>query len=413
MIKKFIKVFSLIVMLLVVGLSSTCFAAVTVTEENLKTALQEFQASEANEDGYTITMANNIISVTLEGETYNLSYDISGEKPTFTYEVPIQKGMSYDEFEKKCGDALMLPMIGYIAVANIQGVELEDATTYFTFAYLSAAMGSGSISLENSYIIVDDLNVSEGVTIQKDPNDTKTIYTSEFGDRVIEYTNSLYKEKQTMQDSEGITSFIYTLENTEKTDTSCKLISKIEVDVNADYSKLNGYLEQKIGVSKDNADYVVNLKVGQKCKLETKEKISGHGGDFSCIEFNDDKTEITALKVGKVRGTLYLGNNAQIKKTIYITIEENPGNTILDTITVNLDSPKDTVTEKNEIDKNIIITDEDKENTISNKVEKEDNSSDDLPQTGLNNFILIASIIIGVIAIIITGTKMKKYKEIK
>ena len=48
-------------------------------------------------------------------------------------------GMSYEEFKKKT-DNLILPMLGYIAVANIQGVEIKDASAYFLFSYLGSAL---------------------------------------------------------------------------------------------------------------------------------------------------------------------------------------------------------------------------------------------------------------------------------
>lgn len=410
MIKKSIKF--LILMLLVTVLSSNCFAAVAVTEENLKTALQSFQNSEENDEGYTVTMANNTISISGEGETYNLSYDISGEKPIFTYEVPIQKGMSYEEYQKRCEDTLTAPMLGYFAIAKIQGVEEKDIAAYFAFSYLSGALGNGFTTDGNTYVIVDDMNLSDGVTINKDQSSPNTIYTSEFGDRVIEYVNALYKEKQIIQDTTGINSYVMTIERKDVTETSCKIVSTVSVNLDADYSKIVGYAEKledeftpNTGITKDNADYVIELKVGQKCKLKSIQEITGYetyGG--SCIEFSDDRTEITGKKQGNAQGYIYVG---ETKKSIYIVVEENTGSAILETITVNVDSVQDTT-----IDKNIIITD-DEEDTTSNKVDKEDNSSDDLPQTGLNNFILVTSITLGVTAIVIYGIKIRKYKDVK
>ena len=408
--KKGIKVLILIVTLFVIILLSTSFAAVAVTEENLKAALLSFQSSEANEEGYAITMANNIMSITLEGENYNLSYDISGEKPTFTYEVPIQKGMSYEEYNKKCGDTLMLPMICYIGVANIQGVGLEDATTYFAFSYLSGALGGGFTTDENTYVIMDDMNLSDGVTINKDESSPNTIYTSEFGDRVIEYVNALYKEKQTIQDTTGINSYVMTIERKDVTETSCKIVSTLSVNLDADFSKIKGTAEgledsfsSNTGITKDNADYVIELKVGQKCKLKSMQEITGYetyGG--SCIEFSEDRTEITGKKQGDSQGYIYVGDT---KKSIYIIVEENTSNSVLQTITFDLD--------KNEIvntddDENIKNEDEDK-----NIIQDKEDTSSDLPQTGLNNFILIISIMLGIIVIVLYGIKIRKYKDVK
>ena len=153
--------------------------------------------------------------------------------------------MSYDEFKEKT-DNLILPMLSYIAVANIQGVDFEDSSAYFLMSYLGNAL-NGSWSSENSYVIIDDTNMSDGVTIDKDENDTKTIYVSEFGERVMEYVNNIYKDKQIIKDSsEGINSYEFIIEKKEETNTSCKLVSTLNVNLDADFSKLNGYADLKI-----------------------------------------------------------------------------------------------------------------------------------------------------------------------
>lgn len=384
--------------------TNICYATVvTVTDENLKVALQKFVSSEANEENYNITVSNNVINVIADNESYNLNYDLT-DKPTFSLEVPIQKGMSYEDFKKKT-DNLILPMIGYIAVANIQGVEVEDARAYFLLSYLESAL-NGSFSTENSYIIVDDLNLSEGVTIEK-TEDPKTIYTSEFGDRVIEYVNNMYKEKQSISDSTGINSYLLTIEKLDTTDTSCKLVSKLSVNLETDFSKIIGYTDQladsfmNSDITKENADLVVTLKVGQKCKIESTDKITGYEFyGYDCIELNDDNTEITATSVGTKNGYLYVGEG---KKTIYVTVEENTENATLETITLKIDSapevkPPDTNAEE-EKDKN----ESTKDNTMS---------SSKLPKAGIYGSILII-ILTFIIIMIVIGTKLRKFKDIE
>lgn len=273
MLKKIIS-FLLLIFIFVSLFANVCYATgVTVTDENLNEALQKFISSEANEKNYNISVSNNIINVIVDNESYALNYDLT-DKPTFSFEVPIQKGMSYDDFKKKM-DNLVLPMLGYVATANIQGVEIEDASAYFAFSYLGSAL-NGALSTENSYTIVDDLNLLEGVTIEK-TNDPKTIYTSEFGDRVMEYVNNTYKEKQSVSDSTEINSYLLTIERIDATDTSCKLVSTLSVNVDADFSKIIGYMdkiensfnkEEKVEGENSNKDDS-QIQVENKLDLDT------------------------------------------------------------------------------------------------------------------------------------------------
>ncbi|MBQ2938260.1 MAG: hypothetical protein IJE05_05240 [Clostridia bacterium] len=215
-------------------------ASVEVNKDNLETAFKGFVKSDSNEDNYAITVLDDTIKITVDGESYILNYDLT-DKPTFSMEVPIKEGMTYEEFKNET-DNLNLPMLGYMAVANIQGVAYEDSMGYFLLTYAEDAL-NGGFSTDDTYVIVDDMNLEDGVTIEKDENDTKTIYTSEFGNRVMEYTNSLYKDKQTISDSNEINSFTWTTEQSDVTDSSCSITSKLVVNMDADFSKLVGIMD--------------------------------------------------------------------------------------------------------------------------------------------------------------------------
>lgn len=245
MLKKFFSSWLALLLILVFICTNRCYAITSeVTEKNLGETFEKFISSNSNKENYKISVTNNTINIIEDDETYILYYDLTN-KPSFSLEIPIQKGMSYDEFRKKT-DNFMLPMLSYIAVANIQGVDFEDSSAYFLMSYTGNAL-NGSWSSENSYVIVDDTNMSDGVTIDKDENDTKTIYVSEFGERVMEYVNDIYKDKQIIKDSfEGINSYEFIIEKKEETNTSCKLVSTLNVNLDADFSKLNGYADLKI-----------------------------------------------------------------------------------------------------------------------------------------------------------------------
>ena len=245
MLKKIFSSWLALLLILVFICTNRCYAITAeVTEKNLGETFEKFISSNSNKENYKISVTNNTINIIEDDETYILYYDLTN-KPSFSLEIPIQKGMSYDEFKEKT-DNLILPMLSYIAVANIQGVDFEDSSVYFAMSYLGNAL-NGSWSSENSYTIIDDTNMSDGVTIDKDENNAKIIYVSEFGERVMEYVNATYKDKQTITDSsEGINSYEFIIEKKEETNTSCKLVSTLNVNLDADFSKLNGYADLKI-----------------------------------------------------------------------------------------------------------------------------------------------------------------------
>lgn len=347
-------------MVLIFLCTNICYATVVaVTDENLNESLLEFVSSEANEENYNITVSNNVITVIVDDESYTLNYDLSN-KPTFSFEIPIEKEMSYANFKEQT-DNLILPMIGYIAVANIQGVEFEDSSAYFLMSYLG---------------------------------------------------NATYKDKQTIKDSsDGINSYEWITERKDVTNTSCKLVSSLSVNFNADFSKLNGYSDQ-IGesflnkdITKENADYAITLKVSQKCRIETIENITGHElseSGYEYNEINENCAEITGKRVGKANGYIYVG---ETKKSIFITVEENTESTPLDTITLKINTTS--VTDKSDESDN-----KQEEKTNANSNNKNTISKTTLPKAGVNNIVCIV-MLFSLVLIIIFSIKLKKYEDIK
>lgn len=208
--KKTNKIAILSIIILLSSVLYNCYATgVAVTKENLNTAIQKYASLESNGENSEITVDDNTISIKNDESNYFLKYNLT-QKPTFTYEIPVKEGMNYADFKAQM-DCLNFPMIGYAAVANIQGVEINYALTYFSMIYLKSVL-NGSWSSEDSYVIYDDTQADDGVTIDRDEND-KTILVSEFGERVMEYVNATYKDKIVIQDSQdNINSFEWIIE---------------------------------------------------------------------------------------------------------------------------------------------------------------------------------------------------------
>ncbi len=399
--KKKICVIFLFLIFIFVNLCLTIsYAAVPVTDENLKESLEKFaEASLDSEEPYTISVQDKVITIKSGENELKLNYDLSTEKPTFSYEVDITKGMTYTEYTEKT-ENMLATIFGYIVVADIQGVDFEDSTEYFVSIIFQYALTAPS----SKYNIIDDLNTSVEKT--DDPN---TFYASEFPEKGMEYVNKVYENKQTMSDAEnGINSFEYSVEKKDIDADSCKLVSTISINLDADFSKINEMASfNPTGITKDNADYVINLKEGQKCKIDTEKTITGYESYGSCIDYDDEKYEIIAVEPGE--GILILDIDTEKNISFYITVEKNTNNEHLEDMVVSIEGDNQTGGDKTPTpDKET----PEKDNTKTPEKTDEGESQNKIPNAGLKGFLLFI-IAIFIIYIIKTAYKLKKYKDIK
>lgn len=226
-----------IFLITILNCCTVCSANVQITNENLTSAFQKFESSEENKDKYSIKLENNQIKVTTSnGEVYIVNYTLES-KPTFTLEMPVKDGMTYNDFKRQTQN-LIIPVIGYLAVANIQGIEYKDSKAYFN-SYLDYEF-NGFLSKDNPYVVFDDVNPGNNPVID---NNVTIINASEFSSRVMEYVKNVYKDKQTINDSDDINSFEWSIEKQDipNSTTTCKLISTVTINLDADFSKLKNY----------------------------------------------------------------------------------------------------------------------------------------------------------------------------
>ena len=377
---------------------------VEITKEKLNEKLQElkeYMNSDNDDDNSkveSIAVNDNIIEITTDKDKYEINYEIQDNKVVFSSETEIKQGMSYEEYKRNTSNIDSV-FYGYFAVSNILGIKYEDSFMYYALVKLSSI--NGTFDTSNSYTIVTP---APGVTIVPDD---KTIISTEFGNKAMEYFNSVYKEdKYTYNDSEQYNTFECVTEKKDKVDTSCKLLETLTINTDADFSKISGASDSSFdgGVTKDNADYVYTLKVGQKIKFETTQKYSGYSCVGTGIELSENKNELIATEVGTAKGNITFGN---ITKSFYITVEENTNNEQLEDITIKIDS-EDTKTE----DTKTPTTE------TTSKTETVKNNSDsttaktELPKTGINTIVYITMAIVG-IAVVSFIILNKKYKDIK
>ena len=381
--------------------------------EYVKFLNEKFQELKDNDSEIEkIVTGDNVIEVIKNNDKYEIEYEIEEDKVTFSIEAEVKQGMSWEEYTKLFGDSTGdasdgniedgLAM-GYYAVANILGAEYKSAAWYYTLTRIEGYKGKYAKS--DKWIIMKD---AEGVTeIKTDSSEEKVLNTKDFANRTMEYFNSIYKDDTyTYEDSNHCNTYKSITEKKEKTDTSCKLIEKIIINTNADFSKLKVDMDSVLdnGVTEENADYVYTLKVGQKIKFETSQKYSGYSCVGTGIELSEDKNELIATEVGTAKGNITFGN---ITKSFYITVEENTNNEQLEDITIKIDS------DDSKIEDTKIPTTE-----ITSKTETVKNNSDsttaktELPKAGINTIIYITMAIVG-IAVATFIILNKKYKDIK
>ena len=271
--KRYKRIIVMIMFILILLLlTNFCYAKpIEVTEEKLRESFKELEKN--NKDYKSFNVNDKQIIFSSDKETYNVDYDLDKE-PTFSTTISVKKGMTYEEFKKLIG-LLQFPALGYMAVANIQGETLENAVAYISIQVLGDALSNGFTA--DSYVILDDTNSG---TMQKGSS-SKIIYASEFGDRVMEYVNSVYASKQTIEDKEIANTFTWTIERTNVTETSCDIVSKLVVNLDGDFSKIkeanDSIAEDIFGQTNDNKGNETNTlnknKANEKNELASLEGV--------------------------------------------------------------------------------------------------------------------------------------------
>ena len=243
-----IKIIFVINLLIILLYNNISFAALDgITKETLQEAcnqlILEQKQSSSNTGGVdklTVEVLDNIMKLDKNNLPYqDISYNIDNN-PTFSYEITINQGISYDEYGE-LQDKLSNVVMGYLACAKIENVNSSDALLYYG---LSPLIQDGEFKLDFSfdsstydgYTIIDDTTMDPDVTLSSYDHDHE-ILVSDFGNRVLEYADYQYKNDFNYSDSPNNT---YSLEvkTTEKTDTYRKVKSTLIVNKNGNFSEI-------------------------------------------------------------------------------------------------------------------------------------------------------------------------------
>lgn len=230
--------------ILIIVLLSICIPSyasiLEVDKEKLEKSFDRIFTDDP-EDNLTLTsdvklkdITNSTIELEFDGQKIQMNYEITENSVVFKQVVKIKDGMSYEEYQKEI-DKLTLPLLGYVAVADVAGVELEKTLTYLMSTMLKTALGKiqfGTDSLKNGYMIVDD-----GIEVESNQNLT-VIKKSEFGKYAIEYAKATYENIQQYNDASDFNTYIIQYAKNEE-EGVYTIGCAVTANLKADFSPIN------------------------------------------------------------------------------------------------------------------------------------------------------------------------------
>ena len=197
-------------------------AEITLTEDLLEQgikSLTEDLKNNSEEQDYsdniiTLDKTNKQLIITTDDETLKSYYKINDNNTiTFTTSGRFYKGMTYEEY-KNADIGLVMGMIEYGIISQINKVKIKDSMVYYGLSILQFALGpsTGTGSSKPSFIVVPDdqeTTADEGVQVIKE---------SEFGQYSLDLAKKQYADsfnKQVLKDDqEGmINSYFYGYSN--------------------------------------------------------------------------------------------------------------------------------------------------------------------------------------------------------
>lgn len=135
---------------------------------------------------------NKTLEVTSDGQTEKAYYKINDDNTiTFTTYSRYFKGMTYEEYQAQ-DNGTSIGAMGYLLIANMNNIKIEDAGFYFLFSVLALGLSeSGEDGLTPGFMIIPDDadgSESEGILVIKE---------SEFGQYALEVVKNQYGDLST------------------------------------------------------------------------------------------------------------------------------------------------------------------------------------------------------------------------
>lgn len=236
-----------ILVVIMIMLNFNTYAAVPVTRENLKQSMEKvFKESFGEKEEYEFTMGDgDYFIVKYDNKDYKINFDLNSGNPRFFIENVITKDTSYTKF-KENGDSVIFFVFGYAAIADIQGVESQYAYAYSMITLLEGVFNL-SEEREKDYkdvkIVSDDYVAEEGEVVIRD---------SEYGEKMIEIYDDIYKEPASFTDE--CNTYTFNMKNEYVDENTRKIVFEMIVNPEADFSKIVEYIEEKGKEMQDSFD---------------------------------------------------------------------------------------------------------------------------------------------------------------
>lgn len=419
--KTFTKIIIILISFLIINVSA---AEVNITVEKLQEA-----AEKLNKEQETIKYAvdNSTINITAideytnSTEKYKVYYDIENGTISFIANKEIKRGMSYNDY-KKIVDSDTYSIYIYPLVARIYDVSFEDAYYYYMTAY-SNSYSSQYIKTASAKHKYEVIEVAEGMTIDDYYflENVTVIDSKDFGNYVIEYIEDRYPQMIIYEDNEtlitnetGYSTYKYVFSAENQDENTTIIFEKFSINNVSNFSKIKGfekklddaYTPEKIkNMTKENADYYVELQVGQKLIINSEKKgyrtVSTKYAFAELLNSENNQLIFLGKKEGVTKALFSFEEG--VEKTLYIEVVPNTTDGGIKNIEINYGFQNND--EPNEKPNNDIKNETKKEekNETENQTKKEN------PDTGIKISISVMSLLLisGVIGYIYLNKKKK------
>ena len=161
--KIFLKIMIIFTICFMINFITDNIFASKIIKDDLNNSLKKL--NEFDKDINCISLTEDTINLKYYNNNYIIKYDLNGN-PKFEFTIDVKKGMSYNEFFGELENLVEIPGIGYTSIASYYGVEVEDSLSYYFYNYLIESLKQASEE-KNYYVIIDDVNVSDDVKIDK------------------------------------------------------------------------------------------------------------------------------------------------------------------------------------------------------------------------------------------------------
>ena len=201
----------LAIMFILLSISVISNAAMEITEEKLEASFNKIVESlgiSEETNSYLLDKENDKILMSEDGVTHEVKYNLE-DKPKFYIDMKFEKSMTEEqarEEHQKPG----LTGDGFIFISDIIGIDIEDSAIYFLSKYMQIIEYKNNKNIE--YV------------------------------NGIEYAKTFYPDEINFLINDEM--FTMTVNKKQETDVEYILTAELTVNIDEDFSKLNGYSEQ-------------------------------------------------------------------------------------------------------------------------------------------------------------------------